>query len=390
VYRLRLVRDHVPGYGHTGIQKRRGSHGMNTGRMPGRILAKGNEAVAYGAVDAGLKCYFGYPITPQNEVPEMLSALLPECGGVFVQAESEVGAINMLLGAGACGVPAMVSSSSCGISLMQEGISYMAGSHIPGVIVNMSRGGPGLGDIGPSQGDYFQAVKGGGHGDHRNLVLAPATAQECYDFMFKAFTFAFVYRNPVMILGDAIVAQLKEPVRRVPPTGADTPEYLQSLVRDQRIEGYGARGKASPPRLLKSVYLAEGALAGRNRLLQSKYAEMRKEALFECEDVDDADLIVIAFGSMGRIARSAIRRLRGTGRKVGLFRPLTLYPFPEEALRKLAPARRFLVVEQNIGQMVEDVRLTVNGACPVYWHGVMPGLFIGADELVEPILRALG
>ena len=362
---------------------------MNTGQTPGRILAKGNEAVAYGAVDAGLKCYFGYPITPQNEVPEMLSALLPECGGTFVQAESEVGAINMLLGAGACGVPAMVSSSSCGISLMQEGISYMAGSHIPGVIVNMSRGGPGLGDIGPSQGDYFQAVKGGGHGDHRNLVLAPATAQECYDFMFTAFSLAFVYRNPVMILGDAIVAQIKEPVRRVPPAGAGTPEYLRSLVQDQRIEGYGARGRTAVPRLLKSVYLAEGSLAERNRLLQDKYAGMRKEALWECENVDGADLIVIAFGSMGRIARSAIRRLPDTGRKVGLFRPLTLYPFPGTALQKLAPGRRFLVVEQNIGQMVEDVRLAVNGACPVYWHGVMPGLFIGAGELVEPILQAL-
>ncbi|MDR3357311.1 MAG: 3-methyl-2-oxobutanoate dehydrogenase subunit VorB [Desulfovibrio sp.] len=361
----------------------------DSGQTPGRVLVKGNEAVAYGAVDAGLQCYFGYPITPQNEIPEMLSTLLPEHGGSFVQAESEVGAVNMLLGAGACGVPAMVSSSSCGISLMQEGISYMAGSHIPGVIVNMSRGGPGLGDIGPSQGDYFQAVKGGGHGDHRNLVLAPATAQECYDFMFKAFTLAFVYRNPVMILGDAVVAQLKEPVRRVPPAGTNTPEYLQSLVRDQRIEGYGARGKAAAPRLLKSVYLAEGALAGRNRLLQSKYAEMRKEVLFERENVDDADLIVIAFGSMGRTARSAIHRLRKAGRNIGLFRPLTLYPFPEAALQKLAPGRRFLVVEQNIGQMVEDVRLAVNGVCPVYWHGVMPGLFVGADELVDPILRAL-
>ncbi|MDR3319432.1 MAG: 3-methyl-2-oxobutanoate dehydrogenase subunit VorB [Desulfovibrio sp.] len=362
---------------------------MNTEQMPDRILVKGNEAVAYGAVDAGLRCYFGYPITPQNEIPEILSELLPEHEGVFVQAESEIGAVNMLLGAGACGIPAMTSSSSCGISLMQEGISYMAGSHVPGIIVNMSRGGPGLGDIGPSQGDYFQAVKGGGHGDHRNLVLAPSTAQECYDFMFKALDLAFTYRNPVMLLGDAIVAQIKEPVRRVPPAGTRTPEYLQSLVEDQRIEGYGARGKNARPRLLKSVYLAEGALAEHNRLLQRKYADMRKEALFDCEDVDDAGLVVVAFGSVGRIARSAVRQLRKAGHRIGLFRPVTLYPFPDEALSALARGRRFLVIEQNIGQMAEDVRLAVNGASPVLWHSVMPGLFIGANELVEPILQAL-
>ena len=285
-----------------------------------RILIKGNEAVAFGALDAGCRCYFGYPITPQNEIPETMSLRLPECGGQFVQAESEVAAINMLLGAGACGIPAMTSSSSCGISLMQEGISYMAGSHIPAVIVNMERGGPGLGDIGPSQGDYFQAVKGGGHGDHRNLVLAPSTAQECYDMMFRAFALAFKYANPVMLLGDAIVAQIKEPVRR----------------------------------LLKSVYLAEGALAARNRLLMEKYAAMQAEACAECWNTDDAELVVVAFGSMARIARSAIRKLREEGLKAGLFRPKTLYPFPADALRALAPGRRFLVIEQNGADALED------------------------------------
>jgi len=212
-----------------------------------RILIKGNEAVAFGALDAGCRCYFGYPITPQNEIPETMSLRLPECGGQFVQAESEVAAINMLLGAGACGIPAMTSSSSCGISLMQEGISYMAGSHIPAVIVNMERGGPGLGDIGPSQGDYFQAVKGGGHGDHRNLVLAPSTAQECYDMMFRAFALAFKYANPVMLLGDAIVAQIKEPVRRQPPADALSPEALAELAAPWRMEGYGKRGPGASP-----------------------------------------------------------------------------------------------------------------------------------------------
>ncbi|MDR0816186.1 MAG: 3-methyl-2-oxobutanoate dehydrogenase subunit VorB [Desulfovibrio sp.] len=354
-----------------------------------RVLIKGNEAVAFGAVDAGCRCYFGYPITPQNEVPELLSSLIPENGGAFVQAESEVGAINMLLGAGACGVAAMTSSSSCGISLMQEGISYMAGSHIPGVIINMSRGGPGLGDIGPSQGDYFQAVKGGGHGDHRNLVLAPSLAQECYDFMFRAFALAFAWQNPVMILGDAIVAQIKEPVRRVPPAGAHKPKDMSDLARDWRIEGFGGRGQNAVPRLLKSVYLAEGALAERNRLLLQKYTDMRREALFDSEYTDDAELVVVAFGSIARIARSAVRRLRDEGRKVGLFRPVSLYPFPEEALRLCATGRRFLVIEQNTGQMVEDVRLALNGVSSVLWHGVMPGLFIGAGELIDPILQAV-
>ncbi|MDR1855948.1 MAG: 3-methyl-2-oxobutanoate dehydrogenase subunit VorB [Desulfovibrio sp.] len=355
---------------------------------PERVLAKGNEALAFGAVDAGCVCYFGYPITPQNEVPEALSTLLPERGGRFVQAESEVGAINMLLGAGACGIPSMTSSSSCGISLMQEGISYMAGSHVPGVIVNMSRGGPGLGDIGPSQGDYFQATKGGGHGDHRNLVLAPSTAQECYDFMFKAFALAFKYANPVMVLGDAVIAQVKEPVRRTPPPGALSREELDALCSPWRIEGYGARPNGSP-RLLKSVYLAEGALAARNELLMKKYQEMRKEASFETEAVEDAELVVVAFGSMARILRSTLRHLRAEGHKVGLLRPKTLYPFPDEAFRDLAPGRRFLVVEQNAGQMVEDVRLAVNGAAKVDWHGVMPCIFATAGDLARPVLLAL-
>ena len=328
-----------------------------------RILIKGNEAVAFGALDAGCRCYFGYPITPQNEIPETMSLRLPECGGQFVQAESEVAAINMLLGAGACGIPA--------------------------VIVNMERGGPGLGDIGPSQGDYFQAVKGGGHGDHRNLVLAPSTAQECYDMMFLAFALAFKYANPVMLLGDAIVAQIKEPVRRQPPADALSPEALAELAAPWRMEGYGKRGPGARPRLLKSVYLAEGALAARNRLLMEKYAAMQAEACAECWNTDDAELVVVAFGSMARIARSAIRKLREEGLKAGLFRPKTLYPFPAGALRALAPGRRFLVIEQNTGQMVEDVRLSLMGEnARVDWHGVMPGLFIGADALEDPIRQA--
>ena len=253
----------------------------------------------------------------------------------------------------------------------------------------MERGGPGLGDIGPSQGDYFQAVKGGGHGDHRNLVLAPSTAQECYDMMFLAFALAFKYANPVMLLGDAIVAQIKEPVRRQPPADALSPEALAELAAPWRMEGYGKRGPGARPRLLKSVYLAEGALAARNRLLMEKYAAMQAEACAECWNTDDAELVVVAFGSMARIARSAIRKLREEGLKAGLFRPKTLYPFPAGALRALAPGRRFLVIEQNTGQMVEDVRLSLMGEnARVDWHGVMPGLFIGADALEDPIRQA--
>lgn len=358
-----------------------------------RILIKGNDAIAYGAVDAGCRCYFGYPITPQNEIPESLSSLLPKAGGQFVQAESEVGSINMVLGAGACGIPAMTSSSSCGISLMQEGISYMAGSHVPGVIVNMARGGPGLGDIGPSQGDYFQAVKGGGHGDYRCFVIAPATAQECYDMMFWAFEAAFTYRNPVLVLGDAIVAQIKEPVLRKAPTSAVGFDGLWQQSAPWRVEGYGDRGpntKVAPKRLLKSVYLADGALAARNELLMEKYAAMRVEAKAECLDTDDAELIVVAYGSIGRIAHSAQRTLRAQGHKVGMVRPLTLYPFPDAVLENLAAqGKRFLVIEQNTGQMVEDVRLAIRKHADAEWHGIMPGLFIGADTLMQPIVNAL-
>ncbi len=364
---------------------------MSTHTKDERILIKGNEAISFGAIDAGCRCYFGYPITPQNEVPETLSALLPKHGGSFVQAESEIGSINMVLGAGSCGIAAMTSSSSCGISLMQEGISYMAGSHIPGVIVNMSRGGPGLGDIGPSQGDYFQAVKGGGHGDYRCCVLAPATAQECYDMMFDAFRIAFEYCNPVMVLGDAIVGQIKEPVLRKVPDDVIGVEGFKALSAPWRVEGYANR-EDKAVRLLKSVYLAEGALAARNKLLQEKYAKMQVEAKAICSNCDDAELIIVAYGSIGRIAQSAVRNLREQGHKLGLLRPVTLYPFPHIPLQELAAkGKQFLVIEQNLGQMVEDVRLALSGTqSKVHWHGVMPGLFIGADALIEPIVECLG
>jgi 2-oxoglutarate ferredoxin oxidoreductase subunit alpha len=345
-----------------------------------RIFIKGNEAIARGALVAGCRCYFGYPITPQNDIPEFFSSAMPAAGGAFVQAESEVAAANMLLGAAACGVRAMTTSSSPGVSLMQEAISYMAGSELPGVIVNMNRGGPGLGDIGPSQGDYFQSVKGGGHGDYRTLVLAPATCQECYDLTIEAFDLAYKYRNPVLILGDAIVGQMKEPV---------TPREAVAVSPDEggdwKLTGRGAR----PSRLLKSLFLDDGELAGQNMRLAAKYEAMRTEACHEAFATEDAALVVVAYGSIGRIAKSAVRSLRAQGLAVGLVRPITLYPFPDEVLRTLAgQGKRFLTIEHNLGQMVEDVRLAVRGLADSAFYGVYPGNLPTPDEFEEPIRSA--
>jgi 2-oxoglutarate ferredoxin oxidoreductase subunit alpha len=346
-----------------------------------RVFIKGNEAVAYGALAAGCRCFFGYPITPQNDIPEFMSKAIVDAGGEFVQAESEVAAANMLLGAGACGIRAMTSSSSPGVSLKQEAISYMAGSEIPAVIVNMNRGGPGLGDIGPSQGDYYQATRGGGHGDYRTLVLAPGTVQEAYDLTVQAFDLAFKYRNPVLVLGDAILGQMKEPVTLTPVAKVSKAEG-----KAWRLEGKGKR----KPRLIKSLFLDEGALAGQNRRLEQKYASMAVEAACEQFQVKDADLVVVAYGSIGRIAKTAIRKLRAKGKKVGLFRPITLYPFPGPALAKLAKAgKKFLTIEHNLGQMVDDVRLAVRGFADSAFFGVYPGDMPAPEDFEEPIVKAL-
>lgn len=342
-----------------------------------RILIKGNEAVAYAAVAAGCQCYFGYPITPQSEIPEMLSHLLPESGGDFVQAESEIAAVNMLLGAGACGVRAMTSSSSPGISLMQECISYMVGSEIPGVIVNMTRGGPGLGSIDASQADYFQSTKGGAHGGARTFVLAPSTCQECYDMTIKAFSLAFIYRNPVLILGDAMVAQVKEPVVCWKPE-----KNLEDKADSWRLNGNKGRNS----RLLRSVNLKEGGLAEHNNNLLRKYLSMQQDIEAEEYLIEDAKLVVVAFGSIGRIARSAINTLREQGYKVGLFRPLTLFPYPSSMLEALAKqGKNFFVIEQNGGQMVEDVRLAIRHYTDANVHLVPIGVSIGAEDLLQPI-----
>jgi 2-oxoglutarate/2-oxoacid ferredoxin oxidoreductase subunit alpha len=346
---------------------------------PERILAKGNEAIAMAAIDSGCFLYFGYPITPQNDIPEFLSKHLPALGGVFIQAESEIASINLLLGASATGARAMTSSSSPGISLMQEGISYMAGSELPGLIVNISRSGPGLGGISPSQGDYFQATRGGGHGDYRMIVLAPSSVQEMYDLTCLAFDLSDKYRNPALILGDALIGQMKEPLVRRKPAKMDLPPKDWALT--------GAKGRK--PNRLKSLYLQEGELSEHNWKLHHKYEQMKKEEVrFESFFTEDAKLMVAAFGSMARVSKTSIELARKEGLKVGLLRPITLFPFPEKAFDDLSRrVKLFLTVELNTGQMVEDVKLSVERDAQVYFYGRPPGSLPSPEEVLEEIKK---
>ncbi len=350
-----------------------------------RKLVKGNEAVAMGALDAGCRFYFGYPITPQNEIPEYLSQELPKMGGVFVQAESEIASINMLLGAGSSGARAMTSSSSPGISLKQEGISYMAGSEVPGVIVNMSRSSPGLGGISASQGDYWQAVKGGGHGDYRVIVLAPHSVQELYTLTCRAFDYADKYRNPVMVLGDAVLGQMKEPLLREPPPPMDLP------AKDWALTG---REGGRPQNVVKSLYLGEGELEEHIWKLVKKYEQVKQEmVLVETNDIDDADLILVAFGTAARICKTALKMARDQGLRVGLVRPISLFPFPEEVLAATSEKTgKYLVVELNAGQMLEDVRLSVRPGAEVFFHGrpCGAGSLPKPNEILEKIRSLCG
>ncbi len=349
------------------------------GKIMPKVLITGNEALAEAAVRAGCKRYFGYPITPQNEIPEYMSRRLPEIGGTFVQAESEIAAINMVYGAAAVGERAMTSSSSPGISLMQEALSFMAASELPAVIVNMQRGGPGLGNIAPSQADYFQAVKGGGHGDYKLLVLAPSTIQEIVDLTVLAFDKADEYRNPVMILGDGVLGQMMEPV--------ELPE-----IRPKQIKKPWALtgAKDRPGKVIRSLFMLPGEDSGleqQNYKMKAKYDRMaEREVLYETMLTDDAEMVVIAFGTSARIAKSAVHHARAEGIKAGMIRPITLFPFPEKIIAHVAGrVDRFLVVEMNMGQMIEDVRLAVNGRALVTFYG-RPG---GAVLSVEDILSAI-
>jgi 2-oxoglutarate ferredoxin oxidoreductase subunit alpha len=341
------------------------------------ILMRGNEAIAEAAIRAECRFYAGYPITPQNEIPEYMAHRMPEVGGTFIQAESEIAAINMVYGASACGARAMTSSSSPGISLKQEGISFLAAAELPAVIVNMQRGGPGLGNISASQADYFQAVKGGGHGDYRLLVYAPYNLQECWDLTMLSFDKADEYRAPVMILGDAVLGQMMEPFSQTPYVNPDLPPKTWALG--------GCKGRE--PNVVKSLLMGEGELEQRNYKLAEKYSRMKKsEVKYQEYMIDDADFLVVAFGVSARIALSAVRRLRDTGYKIGLFRPISLFPFPEQRLNDLAGGKtRFLTVELNMGQMVEDVRLAVNGKSEVLFYGRPGGSLITPEELHEKI-----
>ncbi len=338
-------------------------------------LMKGNEALAEAAIQAGCTFYAGYPITPQNEIPEYMSRRLPAAGGTFIQAESEVAAINMVYGASACGARAMTSSSSPGISLKQEGISFLAGAELPAVIVNMQRGGPGLGNISASQADYFQAVKGGGHGDYRLLVYAPFTVQELWDLTMLAFDKADEYRNPVLILGDGILGQMMEPFVPTP--------YVKPALPDKTWALGGCEGR--PANVIKSLFMGEGELERRNYVLQDKYRRMKtQDVRFQTQSVEDAEFIVVSFGIAARIASAAVGMLRDEGRKVGHFRPITLFPFPEKQIHALAGGnRRFMTVELNAGQMVEDVRLAVNGKSEVLFYGRPGGAVMTPEELYE-------
>ncbi len=348
-------------------------------------LMKGNEAVAEAAIRAGADGYFGYPITPQSEVLEYLMAERPEerTGMVVLQAESEVAAINMIYGGAGCGKKVITSSSSPGISLKQEGITYIAGAELPCLIVNVVRGGPGLGTIQPAQSDYFQSVKGGGHGDYHMIVLAPASVQEMYDFVEKGFDLAFKYRTPAMILSDGAIGQMMEKV--------EVGEQKERMPEDEIRQKYpwATLGK-TPDRdhnVITSLDLDSVKQEEFNRHLQAKYREIEeKEVLFEEIDVEDADIVVVAYGTSSRITQKSIKIAREKGIKVGLLRPITLYPFPTKRIAELADrVKGFLSVEMSAGQMVEDVRLAVNGKTAVEHYGRMGGIIPSAEEIVEAI-----
>ena len=344
-------------------------------------LMYGTHAVAEAAIQAGCTCYFGYPITPQNELPEYMSSRLAEVkNGVFIQAESELAAINMVLGASVAGARAMTSSSSPGISLKQEAISFLAGSELPAVIVNIVRGGPGLGNIAPAQSDYFQATRGGGHGDYRTPVFAPASVQEMADMTYTAFDVADKYRTPVMVMGDGMLGQLMEPVV-IPKKKKTLPERKYALT--------GAKGR--PGRLIKSLILDTKDMEEHNWKLMRKYQRIAlKETRFESYLMEDAEMAVISYGTAARIAKGAIKRLRQEDKniKVGLIRPITLWPFPSEAIQAAAKQTRdFFVFEMSAGQMVEDVRLALEGSRPIHFYGRPGGIVPAAAELARSIAR---
>ena len=348
----------------------------------GKILMKGNEAIGEAAIRAGCLNYFAYPITPQSEVAEYLSKRMPEVGGMFLQGESEVAVGYMLFGASACGERVFTTSSSPGISLMSEAISYIAGAQCPVVFVNIIRGGPGLGGILPSQGDYFQAVKGGGHGDYRLLVMAPASVQEAVEMMMMAFPLAEKYRNPVMLLGDGLIGQMMEPV--------EFPDHLKTEPTNKdawATNGMDTR-KGTKQNLVKSLYLDPKILNDHNLLLKSKYDRMKKEEIrYEAYNAAGGyKVLIVSFGTMSRVCRTAIDNLKEQGIEVAMIRPQTLFPFPEKAIFDAAvkeSCKTVLSIEMSMGQMVEDVERCVKGQRPVHWYGKCGGEVPTPEEIMD-------
>ena len=346
-------------------------------------LMKGNEAIAEAAIRGGCRFFAGYPITPQNEIPENFSWRIREVGGAFVQAESEVAAINMIYGAAGAGARAMTSSSSPGISLKQEGISYICGAEIPCVIVNIVRAGPGLGGIQPAQSDYFQTVKGGGHGDYHMIVYGPASVQEAVDIVYDAFDKADKYRVPVMILGDGMIGQIMEPV--------ELPEMKDLTKLPKKEWATDGTGVGEGRRIVNSLYIQPDELEEVNHRLFDRYAEIkRNETLCEEYMCDDAEIVLTAYGTVGRIAKSSVKLLREKGIKAGLIRPITLYPFPDEVYGKVANngvCKKMLCVELSMGQMIEDVKLSVNGKVPVEFYGRVGGNVMTAEDIVKRVME---
>ncbi|HZJ82839.1 MAG TPA: 3-methyl-2-oxobutanoate dehydrogenase subunit VorB [Clostridia bacterium] len=344
-----------------------------------KVLMKGNEAIAEAAIQAGCKYFFGYPITPQNEIPAYMAKMLPKVGGCFIQAESEVSAINMVYGAAGAGARVMTSSSSPGISLKQEGISYIVGAELPCVIVNIVRGGPGLGGIQPAQSDYFQTVKGGGHGDYKMLVFAPASIQEMVDLVTSSFDLADKYRNPVMILGDGMLGQMMEPI-----------EFKNKEVNLPEKPWATTGNKDGNRRnIINSLFIDAQDLENHVLKLFKKYEEIENnETRVECNNCDDAEIIITAYGTTSRIAKNVIQMAAQEGIKVGLIRPITLWPFPKETFRHWAEkdhVKAFLSVEMSMGQMVEDVKLSVDGVKPVHFYGRTGGMVPSPKDILEKI-----
>lgn len=348
-----------------------------------KTLMKGNEAIGAAAIKAGCRYFFGYPITPQTELPEYMAAHLPEVGGVFVQAESEVAAINMVYGAAGAGARCMTSSSSPGIALKQEGISYIAGAELPCLIINIVRGGPGLGTIQPAQSDYNQATRGGGDGDYKLLVYAPASIQEMTDLVQIAFDKADYYRNPVMIIGDGMLGQMMEAVEL-----RDMP-HMELPPKDWAAVGHQNKRR---PNVINSLFLKAEDLEAHNIHLYEKYQEMKaKEPMVELVNMEGAELAIVAYGTTSRICRAAIEKLEAEGIKVGLIRPITLWPFPEQPFHEMPESvKQLLVVEMSMGQMIDDVRIANEGRLPVSFVGRTGGMVPSPQLIVDKVHEILG